>query len=343
MWAIDVIIGTEGINPPSVPPIHNEIKMEGIDMALKNLLQTFRQEKPEGITSKLDRYLLQLNGNKFTGVPQDRETGVWHPSSLSTTDCVRRLTYLWLKTPTGNSNNVSSVSRKIFDVGHHSGYQMQAYFWDMGILEGKWHCVECKHIWWGISPRTCPSCGGKKEIWYDLHYLEVPVVDPVYNIRGHADGILNEDGKRKLLELKTIKNRDGSTNPKAVTFDELQSAKQEHVYQMNLYMHILTKYGIDLQWGTEIGEVRQGIALYNAKNNQRQKEYLVGLIPEFVAPMYLKISQTEDALKDGYLPVRISDNPSSDHCKWCPFRKVCHSGATFNEVDYRGQTGEVKM
>jgi hypothetical protein len=312
-------------------------------MALKNLLQTFRQEKPEGIIGKLDRYLLQLNGNKFTGVPQDRETGVWHPSSLSTTDCVRRLAYVWLKTPGDSSNNVNSVSRKIFDVGHHSGYQMQAYFWDMGILEGVYGCVECKYDWWAISPRKCPNCDCKSEIWYNLVYLEVPVVDPVKNIKGHADGILNEDGNRKLLELKTIKNRDTATHPIAVTFDELTAAKTEHVYQMNLYMHILTRYGLSPKWNQEIGDIKQGVALYNAKNNQRQKEYLVGLIPEFVTPMYLKIDQTEHALENGYLPNRISEDVKSGHCKWCPFKTVCHSQATFQEVDYRQGAEEVRL
>lgn len=306
-------------------------------MALKNLLQTFRQEKPEGLLGRLDRYLLQLNGNKFLNTPQDREKGVWHPSSLSTTECIRKLVFTWLKTPASNSDSLSANTRRIFDVGHHSGYQMQGYFWDMGVLEGKYHCVECKHTWWSISPRECPKCKKKMEIWYNLHYSEVPVEDPEYNIKGHADGIINLDGRRVLLELKTIKNRDGMTRPEAVTFDELNSAKQEHVAQMNLYMHILSRYGATISHGVRahLGRIDTGFAVYNAKNNQKQKEYMVGLIPEFIAPQYLKIEQTEHALKEGYLPARISEERTSSHCKYCHFKDACHSGISFKEADNR--------
>lgn len=312
---------------------------------MKDLLQTFRQEKPEALLGKLDRYLLQLNGNKFIGMPQDREKGVWHPSSLSTTECIRKLVFSWLKTPPSNPDNISSRVRKIFDVGHHSGYQNQSYFWDMGILEGKWNCVRCQHNWWAISPRKCPNCKAKLELWYNLHYSEVPVVDPQYNIKGHADGIINEGGTRKLLELKTIKNRDGQTPKDSVTFDELNSAKIEHMYQMNLYMHILSKYGstftID---GNSInvptGRISTGWAIYSAKNNQNQKEFSVGYLPEFVTPMYLKIDQTEHALKEGYLPGRISEEKSSGHCKYCSFKDACHAGISFKEADHRNEKVE---
>jgi hypothetical protein len=306
-------------------------------MALKDLLNTFRQEKPEALLGKLDRYLLQLNGNKFVGTPQDREKGVWHPSSLSTTECIRKLVFTWLRTTPSNPDTISSTTRKIFDVGHHSGYQMQAYFWDMGILEGKWHCVSCRHNWWGISPRKCPKCKTKVEIWYNLHYSEVAVEDPEYNIKGHADGIINEDGQRRLLELKTIKNRDQMTRDDTVTFDELNAAKLEHMYQMNLYMHILTKYGASFEnIKIPLGRVDKGIALYSAKNNQRQKEFQVGYLPEFIAPLYLRIDQTEHALKEGYLPAKIAEEKTSGHCRYCAWKDSCHGGISFREADNRG-------
>jgi hypothetical protein len=312
-------------------------------MALKDILNTFKREggnnpDEQYMLPKLDRYLLALNGNRMIDKPENRAENCWHPSSLSTVKCLRFLTYLWLKTDPSNPSRVNEKGRLIFDVGHHVGYMFQQYFWDMGILEGKYHCVYCKHEWWAVSPKECPSCSRPLEIWYDLHYLEVPIQNKEKNVIGHSDGCLMLGGtplnpKRRMLEFKTIKNRDFNTPATTLTFDELIQVKMEHAFQGQLYL--------DSDTFREL-QCKQGSVIYLAKNSQEKKEFVITSMPELVQPMYDKITIVEDALVNGYLPDRISNDKTCVDCKWCPMKDYCHDTShTFEDADRRPKGGGV--
>jgi hypothetical protein len=269
---------------------------------------------------KLDRYLLALNGNRMKDKPENRAEDCWHPSSLSTVKCLRFLTYLWLKTDPSNPQGVNEKGRLIFDIGHHIGYMFQQYFWDMDILEGMYQCVSCDHRWWSVSPRECPSCGRKLEIWYNLQYHEVPIQNKEKNVIGHSDGCLFLGGtplspKRRMLEFKSIKNRDFKTPATTLTFDELIQVKMEHAFQGQLYL--------DSDTFREL-QCNQGSIIYLAKNTQEKKEFVITSMPELVQPMYDKITIVNDALENGYLPDRIGEDKSCADCKWCPMKDYCH-------------------
>jgi hypothetical protein len=302
-------------------------------MAFADILKTFKKPQTDngGILGKMDRYLLSLNGERMRGKPENRAKNCFHPSELSTNGCIRSMVYKWLNTPATNQQTVQARGRRIFDTGHHYGYILQQYFWDMDILEGKYEATCCGHEWWAISPRQCPNCGKELEIWKNLFYLEVPIQNKKWNIIGHSDGILNVAGERILIELKSIKNRDAKTSDKAVTFEDLQSAKLEHVYQTNLYMDAL-----DEEFGHGGKYIDRAIIIYFAKNTQEMKEFPIFKMDMMLSPSYTKINQVNQALHEGYLPERAGRIKSDPTCRYCSFKDYCwDNDHSFSDSDKR--------
>lgn len=304
---------------------------------LGKILKEFKRTNvdEDNLLPRLDKYLNDLNGCRMIGKPEKRAENCWHPSSLSTSNCVRFLVYLWLKTEPSNPKRVNSKGRRVFDIGHHVGYMIQQYFWDMGILEGEWHCIICKHQWWDVSPRKCPKCSAELEIWYNLQYKEVPIINKKKNIMGHADGIVRlENGRRRMIEIKSIKNRDYNTKHDTVTFDELIQPLQHHMYQVNLYLDSDTMKELD---------VNKASIIYFAKNSQDWKEFSLSPMPELVKEMYLKIDMVNDALENRYLPERVGEM-DCEECKYCPMKDYCHTVPhTFEDADMRHKEKAVVM
>lgn len=78
------------------------------------------------------------------------------------------------------------------------------------------------------------------------------VNDTDLEIHGHIDGLIELQGQQGILEIKSI-NSSG--------FDFLTEPKQDHIYQLNAYMHCL--------------KIPRGALLYECKNTQRLKEFYV--------------------------------------------------------------------
>ena len=304
-------------------------------MALGDLFKTMK--KPHSVLGELDRYLLRLQGNDFLDQEHAREQGVWHPSEISTVDCIRALVYRWLETPKSDDKGIRPQIKRLFDVGHSYGDQIAKYFWDMGILLGRWHCVECKHTWLDLenpSPRKCDNCGTKLTIWYNLHYYETPIrIDrgdkPA--VAGHCDLVFldsHSDSGLRVGEVKTIKSHELGWTEQMLRernyFQKLNEPLPQHLAQLNLYNEAL---GID-----------EGVVLYGNKNDQQKKEFLTKKLDHVINQQFIKMEQTERALEQGYLPEKISDNKNSADCKYCPFKSLCHGEPhSFSDVDHRNK------
>lgn len=289
------------------------------------VLKTFKHPQSDtGVLNKLDRYLLSLDGKLMKDKEDEREQGVYHPSELSTNPCTRAITYRSINAPATNERVLQPRVKRVFDVGHHFGFILQQYFWDMGILEGEWRCVECKHEWYGISPKTCPSCKTKLFIWYNLRYKEVPIRNEKWNVAGHSDGIIHLNGQKTLIEIKSIKNRDSKTSEKAITFEDLNQAIPAHVQQANLYMDAL--------------DIDNGLIIYFAKNTQEIKEFQIKRMETMLRPSYEKIIEVEKAKKEKILPERAGRIKSDPICTYCPFKDLCwDNNYTFEEVANMGE------
>ena len=281
-------------------------------MALKDVFKTMKADTV--LVGELDRHLLKPSrGSGY--VKDEREQGCWHVSSLA--GCVRSLMLQRMGIPC--ADKPSAVATRIFDVGHHFGYILQEYLYDMGILYGEWQCKECGHRWTDLfenpSPSECPHCGKKLRIWDNLNYLEVPVSDEENNVLGHADGLIKTQGAYRIVEFKSIKNRDVKTSPSSVTFNDLSQPKDEHRWQVQYYT-----------WRINEEAKKQGyrcedcLVLYMAKNTQELKEYPMKLMPDlFVAPQIEKLNLLNKLLKERTVPPK----PQDADCRWCSYKDIC--------------------
>lgn len=298
-------------------------------MSFAEILKTFKKPPERGdIMPQVDRYLLALDGREMMDYTEERAKDCFHPSELSTNNCVRSIVYRWLKVPQTNKQTIRPQIKRVFDVGHHKGYILQQYFWDMGRLEGMYKCMVCKNEWWDVSPKKCKKCKTELLIWHNLRYEEVPIHNEKWNIKGKSDGIfLDDNGKRIALEFKSIKNRDKQTPENSITFDELNQAKAEHVYQLNMYMDAMDEAGLNIE---------RGVIIYFAKNNQLIKEFPIRKMDLMLDPSYGKINQTNHALENKYLPPRAGRIKSDIVCTYCPFKNHCwNNDYSFEESDHR--------
>lgn len=299
-------------------------------MALKNLLNTMKAETV--LVGEIDRYLMKPSAGSGY-VKDERETGVWHPSQLY--GCERALIFGKLGYP--SPQRVSALGQRIFDTGHHFGYMIQGYLYEMGILYGEWKCRGCGHRWIDMfenpSPKVCPSCKEKLYLWYNLDYLEVPVANEDRSIVGHSDGIVKTLGKFRVLEIKTIKNRTKATHPSSVTYDDLNEPRPEHLWQVSLYTYLINeeakKHG---------KKVEDAVILYGAKNDQGLKEFRIKLMPElYVAPQLEKIARMEKAIEEGILPERPAGctGKTSWDCRFCDYADLCYSTESNKIEDFK--------
>jgi len=281
-------------------------------MSLKDVLKTMKADTV--LIGELDRYLLKPS--KGSGyVKDDREQGCWHPSSLS--GCIRSLFLQRVGVP--SKDKPSSQGKRIFDVGHHFGYILQEYLYDMGILYGEWRCKECGERWTDLfenpSPRVCPHCGKKLYIWSNLDYLEVPIEDDENNVKGHADALIKTLGVYRVAEFKSIKNRDAKTSPRAVTYDDLTQPKDDHRWQVQYYTWVLSKKAEELGYRCE-----DCLVLYMSKNTQELKEYPMKLMYElYVSPQVEKLNKLNVCLAQNVIP----EKPVGCDCRWCGYKDVC--------------------
>lgn len=293
-------------------------------MALKDVFKTMKADTV--LIGELDRHLLKPS--KGSGyVKDDRETGCWHVSSLA--GCIRSL--MLSRLGVRGADKISAQSTRIFDVGHHFGYILQEYLYDMGILYGEWKCKHCGERWTDLfenpSPSVCPHCGKPIRIWESVDYLEVPVVDEEHNVMGHADGLIKTQGCYRIVEFKSIKNRDAKTSPQAVTFNDLSQPKDDHRWQVQYYTWVLSK--VAEEQGYRLDDC---LVLYMAKNTQELKEYPMKLMEQlYVQPQIEKLNVLNAMLAEGEIPAK----PEGQDCRWCGYREVCKAldeGKSLEEI-----------
>lgn len=160
----------------------------------------------------------------------------FHPSSLHKAE-----SYLFKHYLEGDGGKeFDSRIIRIFDNGHATHDRLQGYLKEIGIL------LEA----------------------------EVPLVDEDYEIQGHCDGIVEINGMKGVLEIKSI-NLNG--------FYALHEPKAEHILQLNIYMHCLN--------------IPRGVLLYENKNNQELKEFFVKQDTGIVNEVLNKIRNVQNRIR----------------------------------------------
>jgi len=171
--------------------------------------------------------------------PRDkRYTHCFHPSTL-----YKPAEYLLKAYFDGDSEgDYSSQRLRVFDNGHDVHKRIQNYLRELGILRE----VEC------------------------------PVENREYEIKGHADGVLEIDGKKGVLEIKSINSRG---------FYGLLEPDERHLIQANVYMFCLG--------------IPRGVILYENKDNQDLREFLVTQDPKVIQPVLEKIKLVQSWISTG--------------------------------------------
>lgn len=145
------------------------------------------------------------------------------------------------------------------------------------------------------------------------------LVDEEYLFSGHCDGVLDIEGTRVLLEIKTINSRG---------FAYITQPKQEHYYQAQAYMHFLEKqYGIKCE---------QVLFIYVDRNSDNLdfKPFLIDRDEDAITMILNKLKVLKEYLKKGEIyPIPPTYDPKDKKCyacKYCPFNtaKLCRSGKT---------------
>lgn len=120
------------------------------------------------------------------------------------------------------------------------------------------------------------------------------------DIRGKTDSLIEIGGEYYLVELKSANDR--------MFKNFLQEPKEQHVEQLQLYMYL--------------SGVHQGFLLYENKNDQSLKEFLIEYDEEMVNRLREKILNVNEHVNNNTLPEREFTR-SHWQCKYCDFSGIC--------------------
>ena len=149
-----------------------------------------------------------------------RETNCFHVSQLHH-PCLRYLYFSYF----GKKQEFTPKTLRIFDNGHGVHERLENYLMKAGVLVEKERSVSLTQ----------------------------------YHIRGRCDGIVQLNGKRGVLEIKSINAKGFAREVRYRHTGRGELPKKEHVVQTMMYIHLLGLHG--------------GVILYECKDTQELKEF----------------------------------------------------------------------
>lgn len=220
-------------------------------------------KKDTRVLGSLERHLMSKPKDK------SRRTDVLHPSEMVDPRWCHRASYFQLmgEPPIQTRSNTLTLAN-VFAEGHLIHSKWQRWFQDMGVLFGKWYCVECEEFFWGGA-----DCHNGP-----LEYREVPLFYKPLRIYGHSDGWLVNLGDPLMLEIKSIGV--GTLRFEAPellmehdnNFDKawrsINQPFMKHIQQVQIYMKLAELLNYE-------DCPQEAVIIYEAKPNQEVKEFVV--------------------------------------------------------------------
>lgn len=253
----------------------------------------------------------------------DRSTTVLHPSEMIKKDFCLRGSYFLLKGYPKIAANPGLKLQSIFDTGHQVHAKWQSWFQEMGVLHGKFKCLDCGDVTWGTSPKKCDTCG-RGDL---LEYAEVTLRDDNLRIAGHTDGWVKGIGSDALIEIKSIGPgtiRYGSPALMAEADGDLMKAWgkisrpfADHIMQGQVYLELMNRMGHVDDDGNPIDEI---VFLYELKADQSFKEFAVKRDFELVRHIFDKAEKVVKAVEDGVAP-RCNNNLGGTCPQCAPYKE----------------------
>jgi hypothetical protein len=250
--------------------------------------------------------------------PKDssRRSDVLHPSDLVKRDFCKRAGYFVVTEGPKKDDRPSLQLQSIFDEGHTIHAKWQNWIWGMGNLYGRWKCKSCEHLWWDLSPLSCPECDSSL-----LKYAEVPLVDDSLMIEGHSDGWVKGLGDDFLIEIKsigigTIRMEEPSLlsgNDLAEAWKNVRRPFSTHLRQGQLYLELTKRMHAN---GLLDSYPKEIVFIYELKMDQSYKEFVVEADDEYVQVCLEEATEITAAVRAGGLAPLCSRDPENG-CKYC--------------------------
>ena len=148
-----------------------------------------------------------------------------------------------------------------------------------------------------------------KEAGFNIEQQQRDFQDKDHRITGHIDSIINVDGDKYLLEIKSVSPYifDTLIDEKSIRNHKLSYIRKYYA-QLNLYLYL-----------AGLGE--KGILLFKNKTNGRYKEIIVNLDYDYCENLLKRATQIENHLKNDTLPERIEYDENL--CNGCPYNHIC--------------------
>lgn len=300
-------------------------------MTLGNLVNTINTSTDQEHSLSDDVLESYLQGLLDRNEISFRESG-FHPSSAAYW-CQRQEVFRhFMPRP---ESKFDSKTLSLFGAGTAAHeYWQNKILGPMRVLWGTWMCSRCRYKVEGLMPNhVCPVCEWSRDImvpqqeretcaascrwqggysaedrdcgtcgrWGEWAYKETRISEDKYGIVGHADGIIYEDGVKKLLELKTI-------NPSL--WKSLKAPYGSHVLQTTIYMHCLG--------------LTKVLFIYIDKNNYLPKTFEEEYSPGLWRRTEIILQSIIDGINNAELPLSGKcQTPRDKDAISCPWRDEC--------------------
>ena len=243
---------------------------------------------------------------------EDRSTTVLHPSEIIKDDFCFKYSYYLMTGGAPKTEKPSLRLQNIFDEGHAIHAKWQNRFYEMGVMYGKFKCLVCKEITFGLSPEKCEHCSCNV-----LEYDEVSLRDEVLRMAGHTDGWIKDLKGDCLIEIKSIGEGTFRFEAPDLLFDadgdlvkawrNIRRPFRGHMLQGQMYLELARR-----MYGDEAPQ--EIVFLYELKANQDYKEFSVKADYEIVERIFKKAEKIIKAIEDGVTP---ECNVKPGGCKQC--------------------------
>lgn len=289
------------------------------DSALQRLKGTYKSSSGL-LLPQVERHVMKTATG---GRPDDHSSKHMHPSDMAKTDwCGRHDYYAITGAPVGKVSKANPSFRmsNVFSEGHAIHAKWQTWFWEMGVLVGMWHCKECGHLWYAMSPAECQFCKSER-----LEYKEYPLRHNNFMVEGHADAAVHLPEDKALVEIKSIglgtlrfeaprlyqQYLDGK--PAEDIWFSISHPFGSHMRQGQLYLW--------MAWPA----YERIIFVYESKFTQATKEFVVDYNKSFIAPVLETAKDVAQGIRAGIAPDRPiwAKAPGDKVCSSCVYRSTC--------------------
>ena len=267
---------------------------------LKRFIEVAKAETR--VIGSVERHILSKPRDK------SRRTDVLHPSEMAGNDWCYRASYFQLLGATPNETRKAGLKlMSIFEEGHSIHAKWQKWFQEMGVLFGKWYCLECEEMFWGGS-----DCHDGP-----LEYREVSLFYEPLRISGHADGWLVNLGEPLMLEIKSVGV--GTLRyecPELLaendydfekTWKAINAPFMKHITQVQIYMKLAELLGYE-------NVPQEAVIIYEAKPNQEYKEFVIRKSDFGITHLFEAAQMIVDSVNAGTPP---PCNIKTDGCAKC--------------------------